>query len=319
MCTAIFDKRYGSFFGRTLDLESSYGEEVVRTDKGEELTFLYEGKMDSRFAFIGMSHKARRNAKCEKCESNDETVPLYYDGMNEGGLCIAALNFPGQCRYSERKNDARNLASFELIPFVLANCGNVGCVEKLLLGANITNDSFSPEYPSAPLHWMIADRERAIVVEQTARGLEIYENPVGVMTNPPDFAYHMLRLADYAALSPKPPENTLCPDVKLDLYSRGLGAHGLPGDFSSSSRFVRAAYVKEHTLLSSKALFDRQKEIYALDRFWNILSSVSVPLGCILTDSDKPVCTVYTSVCDMDNLVYRFFTYSDRNIKTVEL
>ncbi len=312
MCTAIFDNRYGSFFGRTLDLEMSYGEEVARTEKSEELTFLYEGKMDSRFAFLGMSHKAKRT-------SDGKEIPLYYDGMNEGGLCIAALNFPHYCRYSERKNDARNLASFEVIPYVLSNCGNVSCVEKLLLGANITSDSFSPEYPSAPLHWMIADRERAIVVEQTARGLEIHDDPVGVMTNPPDFAYHMTRLSDYAALSPNRPQNELCPNVNLHRYSRGLGAYGLPGDFSSLSRFVRAVYVKEHTLLPSKALFDKEKESYALDRFRSILSSVSVPLGCILTDSDKPVCTVYTSVCDMDNSVYHYFTYYDRNIKTIKL
>ncbi len=328
MCTAIFDNRYGSFFGRTLDLECSYGEEVARTKKSTELSFIYEGGMDSRFAFIGMAHRV--SAECgvrsadirreaANCEANVEGVPLYYDGMNESGLCIAALNFSKCAVYNEKKDKCRNLASFEVIPFVLANCGNIDCVKKLLSGANITNDAFSEKYPPAPLHWMIADRERSIVAEQTARGLEIHENTVGVMTNPPDFVYHMTRLSDYSSLSPLPPENKLCPELELPHYSRGLGAYGLPGDYSSVSRFVRAVYVKEHTLLPSKALFNKEKESFAFDRFLHIMSSVSVPLGCILTDSDKPVCTVYTSVCDMDELTYRYFTYSDREIKTAEL
>ncbi len=312
MCTSVFDNKYGHYFGRTLDFDFSYGEEVVKTKKSAELSFIYEGKMDSRFAFIGMAHKAKR-------KDDDEEIPLYYDGMNESGLCIAALNFPKYAVYNEKKDKCRNLASFELIPYVLANCGNVDCVKKLLSGANITSDAFSGKYPPAPLHWMIADRECSIVVEQTARGFDIYENTVGVMTNPPTFDYHMMRLSDHVALTPKTPENNLCPNVELPHYSRGLGAVGLPGDFSSSSRFIRAVFVKDHTLLPSKALFDSKKESAELDRFLQILSAVSVPLGCIITEEDKPVCTVYTSVCDMDSLSYHYFTYTDRELKTVQL
>ncbi len=312
MCTAIFDNRYGNFFGRTLDLECSFGEEVVRTEKSEELSFLYEGKMDSRFGFIGMAHKAMR-------EGDGELIPLYYDGMNESGLCIAALNFPKFAVYNEKKDKCRNLASFEVIPFVLANCGNIDCVKKLLSGANITNDAFSNKYQPAPLHWMIADRERSIVVEQTVRGLDIYENTVGVMANSPTFDYHMIRLSDHVKLSAEPPENKLCPKIELPHYSRGLGGVGLPGDFSSTSRFVRAVFVKEHTLMPSKTLFDKETESLALERFFHVMSSVSVPLGCVITEGDKPACTVYTSVCDMNSLTYHYFTYDDRQMKSIEL
>ncbi len=312
MCTAIFDNRYGHFFGRTLDLECTYGEEVVRTKKSAELSFLYEGKMDSRFAFVGMCHKAQG-------EKDGEEIPLYYDGMNESGLCIAALNFPKFAVYNEKKDKCRNLASYEVIPYVLANCGNVECVKKLLSSANITNDNFSSKYPSAPLHWIIADRESAVVVEQTSRGLDIFENTVGVMTNSPTFDYHMIRLSDYAALSPTSPPNDLCPETELPHYSNGLGAVGLPGDFSSSSRFARAVFVKEHTHIPSRALFNNNIKSAELTRLFDIISAVSVPLGCIMAEDGKPICTQYTSVCDMDNLSYHYFTYGDRDIKTVEL
>jgi len=312
MCTSIFDNKYGHFFGRTLDLDFSYGEEVVKTHKGSELSFFHEGKITARFDYIGMAHKVRRG-------EGEEEIPLYYDGMNEGGLCIAALNFPGYAVYNEKKDKCRNLASFEVIPYILANCGNIDCVKKLLCGANITSGAFSPSLPPTPLHWMVADRGSSIVIEQGERGLMIYENTVGVMTNAPSFDYHMTRLSDYMSMSPAPPTNTLYPDTELRSYSRGMGAVGLPGDFSSGSRFVRAVYVKAHTLMPSKALFDGEQEGASVERFFKIMSSVSVPLGCIMTDEDKPVCTVYTSVCDMDTLTYRYFTYTDRTVKAISL
>ncbi len=312
MCTSIFDNKYGHFFGRTLDLEFSYGEEVVKTKKGKELLFLYEGKMNSKFSFLGMAHKARR-------EEGGEEIPLYYDGMNESGLCAAALNFPKFAVYNEKRDKCRNLASYEVIPYILSNCGNIDCVKKLLSSANITTDAFSDGLPPTPLHWMVADRDGAIVIEQSAKGLDIYENTVGVMTNAPTFDYHMIRLSDYVALTPNPPQNNLCPHAELPHYSRGLGATGLPGDFSSVSRFIRAAFVKNHTLLPSEALFEREEKTAEIDRFFHVMSSVTVPLGCIITNEDKPVCTVYTSACDMDNLTYNYFTYSNRQIKIVSL
>ena len=312
MCTAIFDNKYGAFFGRTLDLECSLGQEMVRTERGSEISFLHEGKIESKFSFLGMAHKAKRG-------NNGEDVPLYFDGMNECGLSVAALNFYGFAKYNEKREKCRNLASFEILPYILSNCGNVDCVRKLLACANITNDAFSASLQPTPLHFMVADRERAIVIEQTARGLEIHDNKVGVMTNSPTFDYHMTRLADYSALSSQPPENSLCSGIELAQYSRGLGAVGLPGDFSSGSRFVRAVFLKNHTLMPSAALFEHDEKRAALDRMFLVLSGVSVPLGCVMTDADKPVCTVYTSVCDMDALAYHYTTYTDREIRSVAL
>lgn len=312
MCTAIFDNKYGSFFGRTLDLECSLGQEVVRCEKGKKLSFIYEGEIDSRFSFVGMAHVAKRGA-------SGEEIPLFFDGMNECGVSVAALNFFGFARYTERAEKCRNLASFEVIPYILSSCGNIDCVRKLLSCANITADAFSRELSPTPLHFMVADREGAIVIEQTKNGLEIYENPIGVMTNSPGFDYHMLKLAEYAALSPNPPANSLCRGVNLPQYSRGFGGLGLPGDFSSSSRFVRAVFLKNHTIIPPKSFMGKESEDIALGRFMHIISGVSVPFGCVMTDENRPVCTIYTSACDLDSLTYHYFTYSDRRIRSVSL
>ena len=312
MCTAIFDNKHGSFFGRTLDLEYSLGQEVVRTERGSRLSFIYEGKIESGFAFIGMAHKAKR-------EDGGEDIPLYFDGMNECGLAIAALNFFGLAHYTPKADRCRNLASFEVIPYILATCGNIDCVRKLLLGANITADSFSRELPPTPLHFMVADRRGAIVIEQTESGLKIHDDPVGVMTNSPAFDYHMLKLSEYSYLSPYQPKNDLSPQTSLPLFSRGLGAIGLPGDFSSSSRFIRACFLKNHTLMPEGDRLGDPGENAARDRFLHIMSGVSVPLGCVMTTENKPVCTVYSSVCDLDKLAYHHFSYTEREIRTVFL
>ena len=129
----------------------------------------------------------------------------------------------------------------------------------------------------------------------------------------------MLKLAEYAALSPNPPANSLCRGVNLPQYSRGLGAIGLPGDFSSSSRFVRAVFLKNYTLMPSESLAEKGNDASARDRIFHIMSGISVPLGCVMTAEGKPVCTLYTSVCDLDSLTYHYFTYADRTVKSISL
>lgn len=98
--------------------------------------------------------------------------------------------------------------------------------------------------PRAQLHWLIADRTGAVVVESMADGLHLYDNPVGVLTNNPPFPEQMRHLSLYQGLSPCQPENNAVPGAELPLFSRGMGAYGLPGDLSSPSRFVKAAFTR---------------------------------------------------------------------------
>lgn len=296
MCTAICD---GALFGRTLDLESSFSESAVITPRKFPFSFLYEGENKSHYAIIGIAHVARG-------------VPLYYDAMNEKGLCAAALNFPNYATYSKPRGEGHNVASFELIPWLLSNAASVKEARELLLDTRITDDNFSHELRATPLHFIISDREESVVLEPTASGLRIYENPYGVMTNAPSFEYHTTYLKNFLPLTSMPPENKLCPTVPLAPFSRGMGAIGLPGDFSSSSRFVRAVFCKSHA--TKKA--DKRAEI---NRFFHLLDAVSVPLGCVKTEQGDDVFTVYSSCADMSTLTYRFTTYENRKIRAVSL
>lgn len=302
MCTAIFENKHGIFFGRTLDLECSYGEKVAGLEHGEIYPFIHMGKLECKYSILGMSLATEKQL-------------LFYDAVNEKGLSAAALNFPGFAVYHERKNQEIALASFEVIPYLLSGCASVDEAISALEHATITPDDFSESFKSTPLHWMIADKERAIVLESVADGLKIYENPIGVMTNSPPFPYHTMRLSDYMSLTPNHPHNSILPSQYIIPYSRGLGASGLPGDYSSSSRFIRAAFVKEHTILPQRngehVWSKLQKQ-----RIFDILGTLSLPYGIARTENGDPIYTVYTSCIDMEKCEYSFFTFEDREIKT---
>ena len=297
MCTAIYSD---GFFGRTLDIERSFGEEVVITPKDFRLSFLREPAKETHMAMIGMA-------------TVREGMPLYFDAMNEAGLCIAALNFPKNAVYNPWREDMFNVASFELIPWVLSASSSVSEAVELLRKTNITNDNFSSELMATPLHWMISDREKSITVEPTRSGLEIYENPFGVLTNNPPFSYHINHISNFMHLTSNMPKNTLCSSVDLEPYSRGMGALGLPGDFSSSSRFVRAVFAKEHTTSLKNEKNDR------INRFFHIMDTVSVPYGCVKTDAGENSYTLYTSCMDVETKTYYFTTYMCRKIQYINL
>ena len=254
MCTAATYKTKDFYFGRTLDYEFSYGDEIVLTPRAFPLDFRHTARRDTHYAILGMAHVA-------------DGYPLYYDAMNEKGLCAAGLNFVGNAVYTAVLPGRENIAQFELIPWLLGSAASVAEARTLLAGATITYTPFSDKFPPAQLHWLIADRNEAITVESTATGLHIYDNPAGVLTNNPTFDMQMFRLNDYMQLSPKQPENRFSDALALRTYSRGMGGIGLPGDLSSMSRFVKVAFTRGN----SKSADD---EMSSVSQFFHILGSV---------------------------------------------
>ncbi len=260
MCTAATYKTKDFYFGRTLDYEFSYGDEVVVTPRNYPFSFRDAGEMKSHYAIIGMACVV-------------ENTPLYYDAMNEKGLCMAGLNFVGNAVYRKPEAGKDNVAQFEFIAWILGQCADVRAARAKLQNLNLTDTPFSAELPVAQLHWILADREEAITVESVKDGLKIYDNPVGVLTNNPPFPEQMFRLNDYMHLSPKSPENHFAESLPLYTYSRGMGAMGLPGDLSSQSRFVRVAFTKMHSVSG-----DSEQE--SISQFFHILGSVDQQRGC---------------------------------------
>lgn len=299
MCTAISLRGTHHIFGRTFDLECSYGEQVAITPRNAPLCFVREGVLETHIPLIGVAHVR-------------EGVALYYDAISGAGLAMAALNFPRSAVYHAPREGRHNVASFELIPFILGRSRTLDEARALLARVNVTPDAFSDELPPSPLHWLLSDGVRSVAVESVADGLLVHDDPFGVLANEPPFPYHMARAAELLHLSPALPQNTLAPDVPIAPLSRGVGAVGLPGDLSSTSRFLRAVFAAAHTESGGS-----EREEVA--RFFHVASTVSVPLGCVRTEDGRPVCSVYTACGCTDTRTYYVSTYARREVRAVSL
>lgn len=299
MCTAATYKTKDFYFGRTLDYEFSYGEEIVVTPRNFVFPWRKLGNQELHYAIIGMAYVVK-------------DYPLYYDAMNEKGLCMAGLNFVGNADYKEEKQDKDNVTPFEFIPWILTQCASVREARALLDKINLINMPFSKELPLAQLHWILADSKEAITVESVKEGIRIYENPVGVLTNNPPFDEQMFQLNNYMHLSPKTPQNHFSDKLSLQTYSRGMGALGLPGDLSSQSRFVRVAFTKLNSVSG-------ESEAESVSQFFHILGSVDQQRGCCEVAEGAYEITIYTSCCNADKGIYYYTTYENHQITGVDM
>ena len=299
MCTAATYKTKDGYFGRTLDYEFSYGDEITITPRNYQFNFRNTESMNTHYAIIGMAYVAGN-------------YPLYYDAINEKGLGIAGLNFVGNAAYNKPVENKTNIAQFELIPWILGQCSTVKDAKALLDNINIIDTPFNAELPLAQLHWIISDKDEAITVESMADGLHIYDNPVGILTNNPPFNIQIFSLNNYMNLSPKNPENKFSDKLPLHPYSRGMGAIGLPGDLSSASRFAKVAFTKMNSVSG-----DSEEE--SVSQFFHILGSVDQQRGCCEVHDGKYEITIYTSCCNLDKGIYYYTTYNNHQISAVDM
>ena len=299
MCTAITYETKDHYFGRNLDLEYFYQETVTITPRHFPLMFRKMPTLKTHHAIIGMAYV-------------NHNYPLYYDATNEKGLSMAGLNFPDNAFYPSESDGADNIAPFEFIPWILGQCSTVEEAREFLARIRLVNISFSAQLPLTPLHWMIADQQESIVVEPMKDGLKIYNNPVGVTTNNPPFDHQLFQLNNYMGLSTNQPVNCFSDKLPLKAYSRGMGALGLPGDLSSQSRFIRAAFTKLNSVAEAS-------EAESITQFFHILSSVEQQRGCVHMGRDQYEITVYSSCCNTDKGIYYYTTYENRQITGVDM
>lgn len=299
MCTAATYKTKNFYFGRTLDYEFSYGDEVTVTPRNFCFRFRHMSEVKTHYAMIGMAYVA-------------DDYPLYYDAVNEKGLGMAGLNFVGNAKYQDVQAGRENVAQFEFIPWILSQCATVLEARKALEKMNLVGTPYSEKLPCASLHWMIADKDSAIVVECVEDGLHVYDNPVGVLTNNPPFPVQMFMLNNYMHVSPSQPENHFAKELPLAAYSRGMGGLGLPGDLSSASRFAKVAFTKMHAISG-------ESEAESVSQFFHILGSVEQQRGCCEVEPGKYEITIYTSCVNADKGIYYYTTYENHQIQAVDM
>ena len=299
MCTAATYYSRDHYFGRNLDLEFSYNETVTIMPRGYKFPIRHADDLDSHYALIGMAFVV-------------DDYPLYYDAINEKGVGMAGLNFPTNAVYKELESENDNITPFEFIPWILGQAASLDEARALVEKINLLNENFSEQLPLSPLHWMISDKTGSIVVEQTEEGLRIYDNPVGVMTNNPTFDIQLFELNKYMSLSIEPAQNIFALNIPLQQYSRGMGAIGLPGDLSSTSRFVKAAFTRMNSISG-------ESELESVSQFFHILGSVDQQRGCVHLGGDKYEITIYTSCCNLDKGIYYYNTYENHQITAIDM
>lgn len=302
MCTAIrFSNKDGKLYlARNLDWNTRYGERVVLTPKGFTVELSFLDDMPARFNVLGMAVAA-------------ENYPLYFDCGNDAGLAIAGLNHPGYATYTTQPVAGKtNIAAYEFPLWIAVSCANVDEVRAALKDANIVAKPFAPGQQVSHLHWIIGDGAESIVVEQLEDGLHVYDNPVDVLANQPEFPWHLTNLRNYITVSNAHPAPATWRRGELAPFGAGAGGRGIPGDSYSTSRFVRAAF-------HNATYPEKETEAESVSRAFHILASVAMIDGASAMPDGSFERTLYTGCFSAASMSYYYSTYEDPAIACVSM
>lgn len=240
------------------------------------------------------------------------------DGVNEAGLSVGAFYFPGYAGYAEldSKNKKKGLSSVEYPNWLLTQFATIEEVKEHFNKAVILETAPKGWGMVPPFHYVVYDKSgKSVVIEPIDGQLIIHDNPIGVITNSPNFDWHMTNLGNYINLTPVGPPAVIVDGVKLQAFGSGAGLHGLPGDFTPPSRFVRAA------VFSSAAVAAKNGQDAVLQVF-HLLNQFDIPKGSVRDKNGKNTLVEYTlatSVKDPNKKRYFLRTYEDQTIKMLDL
>ena len=240
------------------------------------------------------------------------------DGLNEKGLAVGDFYFPGYATYATLNptNKKNALSPTEFSNWILTQFATVDEVKQGIKTVVIapTTPKGWPILPA--FHYVVYDKTgKSIVIEPINGQLVVYDNPLGVLTNSPSFDWHMTNLSNYINLSPINAPSTAVDGVRLQQFGQGSGLHGLPGDFTPPSRFVRAAFFSSAAIPVENA----EQTVFQL---FHILNQFDIPMGSVLDVEGKttaPEYTLATVVRDPQNLKFYFRTYNDQTLKVVDM
>ncbi len=253
-------------------------------------------------------------------------VPTWYvEGLNEKGFAAGVFYLPGFGQYQDPKlgAESRTISQNDFIYYLLSMCATVDDAVKAIQSIIVVAADGDPAIikdpamrAAMPFHMRVTDAGgRSIVVEYTARGVQIFENPLGVITNAPTFDWHLLNMRNYVGL-----RITDAPPVEfngqmISQFGMGSGLHGLPGDFTPPSRFIRAAVFNKN-VVPGKTAEEGVSQAWHLLHLFDIPSGVSGSTvnGVMVYDT-----TQWTSVTDQKNLRFYFNNYADSRVRMVDL
>lgn len=305
MCTAITlqNIQKQNFFGRNMDFSYLIKPHLYIVPQNYKWVNMTNGKqIKNKYRFMAIGEEK-------------DNILGFFDGVNEKGFAIATLFFANYASYCDPLNYSGKdpIATLDFVHYALGQCESVVDFAKLLTTIALIGLADPITESVAPLHWIATDQSgKCVVVEHTKRGLELYSNSIGVMTNSPEFPWQMTNLRNYVEVSPYQTKEVTWGDIKLQPFGQGAGTFPLPGGLTSPERFVRTSYRKTHISIPRSAT-------EGVISCFHILEGVSIPKGVIVTEHDRYDYTKYTCVMNTRTCDYYFRTYDNSQIATVGL
>lgn len=310
-CTSIRIKTTDGlvFYARTLEGETDFGSRSIAiVPKGTE----YQGtlpdgqqkgmKWTVKYGFVGMSTLG---------------LPLLIDGMNEKGLTVGNLFFPGFSGYQafEPKESNKTMTQYEVLTWILGSFATVDEVKEAIKTIRVVEGP-QDQTGKLELHYVIHDRAgNCAVIEYVGGQLKVYDNPIGVMTNSPPFDWHLINLRNHINISANNVKPMTLDGLKGSGLGQGSGMLGLPGDYTPPSRFVRM------TALVTSALPVTGSDA-GLNLAMTIIDNADIPLGAVRDLSGKEPAydrTYWSVAADLQGVKYYVRTYDNKSWRFIDV
>jgi choloylglycine hydrolase len=242
------------------------------------------------------------------------------DGMNEKGLSVGLFYHPGYAEYSAYKPTAaaKSISPIDVGQYLLTTCATVNEVKAAIAAVQVVPVVEPALGITPPVHFLVTEPSgKAIVIEFTKGELKVYDAPLGVITNSPNYDWHETNLRNYVNLSPVALPSKAIGELNFAPLGGGSGMIGLPGDFTPPSRFVRAVAFSK----TARPTKTGDETIYELFR---ILDNFNVPLGASEGIAEEKTSgmrssTLWTTGYDTKNLVMYYHTQNNRRVRRVDL
>lgn len=242
------------------------------------------------------------------------------DGMNEKGLSVNVFYHPGYAEYPayDATKASASVSSLDVCQYLLTTCATVEEARKAIAAVRVVGVVDPAIGIAPPVHLIVTESSgKAIVIEFVKAEVQIYDAPLGVITNAPAYDWHITNLRNYVNLSPVALPSKRIEDLNFAPLGGGTGMIGLPGDFTPPSRFVRAVAFGK----TARPTATGEETMYELFR---ILDNFNVPLGAAEGEGESKIkglrsSTLWTTAYDTKNLVMQYHTMHNRRVRQIDL
>ena len=308
-CTSftLSGKDTGYVYARTLEFGLPLESNVITIPRNLHYTGVgSDGKpgtgiiWDTKYAAVGM---------------NGLNQPILIDGMNEVGMTGGLLNAPNTAQYqhTEAKDSANSIASYQMLIYALTNFKTVEEAKAGFRSIQVNDSTLAVYKGVVPVRMTLHDAQGKSATFEYLKGqLVITDNPTGVMTNDPAFAWHLDNIGNYANLTPVERDGIKIGDKTFVPPSSGSGLAHIPGDMLSTSRFIRAVAL-------TQAAPKNMTNVQQVNAAWHILGSFDISPGSVSLPATNSYgggaggyeVTEWSTVADTKNMVYYVKMYEN--------